>query len=146
MPSDVYANAKLLMATDSLGWTNPAVPFRAMLVGAGYSYNHTHQVVADVVAHEVSSPSYNRVDVLDRVAFLDLPGDRALLDARNPLFPLLDGVTPAGLIIYRRVGADDSTPSDDPLICFIDFPPATANGDNFLVEFDTAGVIILTQC
>lgn len=146
MASNVYANAKLLMATDSLGWVNPLVPFRAMLMGIGYTYNHVHTTVADVVANEVSSPSYARIDVLDRTASLDLPGDRALLDARNPLFPALSGVSPAGLIIYKQVGGDDSTPSNDPLVCFIDFAFTSTDGTNFLVELDPDGAIALTEC
>ena len=32
MSSEVYVNAKYLMATDSLGWTQPSVVFRVLLV------------------------------------------------------------------------------------------------------------------
>lgn len=146
MPSDVYANAKLLMATDQFGWVDGAVVFRAMLVGNAYAFNHVHTTVADVVSHEVSSPSYGRVDLGYRTVSLDIANSRALVDAANPVFPLLSGVSPAGLIVYKQVGPDDSTPSDDPLVCFINFPVTSTNGDNFMVEFDPYGVLALTVC
>lgn len=146
MPSAVYANAKLLMATDSLGWVTATTPFRGLLVGAGYVFNHVQTTVADILVHEVSGGNYARADVLSRTAVLDLGGNRALCKAANVLFPLLTGVTPSGLIIYKQIGGDDLTPGNDPLICFIDFPTTPATGLNYLVEFDADGVFALTQC
>lgn len=146
MASDVYANAKLLAATDQLKWVDPAATFRALLVGAAYTYSHAHTYVADVVTSEVAGGTYTRVDVVGRTAVLDLGGNRALLKATNLLFPALNGVTPSGVIIYRQVGGDDSTPSNDPLTVFVDFPTTAANGNNFLVEFDPDGIFTLTFC
>ena len=146
MASRVYANAKYLAATDSLGWANGAAVFRGMLVGASYSFSHVQGTVSDVLAHEVSGGSYARVDIAGRSVSLDLAGDRALCRANSPVFPLLAGVSPSGLIIYRQVGGSDSTPSNDPLICFIDFPTTPATGLNYLVEFSPDGVFALSQC
>lgn len=105
MASDVYANAKLLMATDKLGWVNPVVPFRAMLVGAGYTYNHTHQTVADVVAQEVLSPSYSRIDVLDPQA--DPP---KLFDPDETKYECEDGDTETPQ--HQASGLDPQTDPD----------------------------------
>lgn len=146
MASEVYANAKLLMATDSLGWVSPSVVFRGLLVGAGYVFNHVQTTVADILASEVSGGTYARVNVTGRTATLDLPGNRALCKANNVLFPLLTTVVPSGLIIYKQVGGDDLTPGNDPLICFVDFPTTPATGLNYLVEFDADGVFALTKC
>jgi hypothetical protein len=146
MSSEVYANAKYLMATDALGWIQPSVVFRALLVGASYTYNHVQTTVADILAFEVSGGSYARVTVGSRTVVLDLSGDRALCKCANPLFPLLSGVTPSGLIIYKQVGGDDLTPGNDPLICFIDFPTTAATGLNYLVELDVDGAFALTKC
>lgn len=146
MSSAVYANAKLLMATDSLGWTNPAVVFRCLLVGPGYSFNFVQATVADVLLHEVSGGTYTRIDLTGRTATLDLGGNRALCDANSAIFPLLSGVTASGLIIYKQIGGNDLTPGDDPLICFVDFPTTAATGLNYLIEFDPDGVFALTQC
>jgi hypothetical protein len=144
--SRVYANAKYLAATDSLGWANGVAVFRGLLVGASYSFNHVQTTVADILAHEVSGGSYARVDITGRTAILDLAGDRALCRANSPVFPLLSGVSPSGLIIYRQVGGSDATPANDPLICFIDFSTTPATGLNYLVEFSPDGVFALSQC
>ncbi len=146
MASDVYANAKYLMATDSLGWVNASNTFRAMLVSDSYSYSHAQTYVADVIASEVSGGNYDRIDVVNRTASLDLAGDRALLDADDLLWSGLTGVIASGVVIYRRIGVDDSTPSDDPLLCFIDIPTTAADGTNFLVELDVDGAVALTVC
>lgn len=146
MSSEVYANAKLLMATDSLGWVNGSAIFRGLLVGASYVFNHVQTTVADILAHEVSGGTYARVNVTSRTATLDLSGNRALCKANNVLFPLLTVVVPSGLVIYKQIGGNDLTPGDDPLICFVDFPTTPATGLNYLVEFDADGVFALTQC
>jgi hypothetical protein len=146
MPSEVYANAKLLMATDALGWTRASYTFRGLLVGVGYAFNATHTYVSDVAGQEVSGGTYARVSITGRSASLDLGGNRALLRANNPLFPALSGVTPAGLVIYRQVGGSDVTPGDDPLVCFTQFVPTPATGLNYLVEFDSDGIFALGQC
>jgi hypothetical protein len=148
MASNVYAHAKYLAATDNLGWGNPARVFRGMLVTAGYTFNHVHTHVSDVVASEVMHASYSRVTIAGRTVTLDLPGDRALLNADDALFTDLAVVIPSGLIIYKQIGGNDLTPGDDPLICFVDFPPTPASGAGFtfLVEFSPSGVLALTAC
>ena len=148
MASDVYANAKYLAATDSLEWGDGAKTFRALLVDDTYTFNHVQTTVADVLGYEVSDPSYSRQDVVGRTVSLDLPGNRALLDATDVVFTDLGVVIPSGLIIYKQFGGDDTTPGDDLLICFIDFPPTPASGSGFtyLIEFDPDGVIALTTC
>ena len=146
MASAVYANAKLLMATDSLGWVSPSTVFRGLLVKPTYAFNHVQTTVADVLGSEVAGGTYARADITGRVATLDLPGNRALCRAANVVFPLLSGVTATGLIIYRQIGGNDLTPGDDPLICFVDFPTTAATGLNYLIEFDPDGVFALTQC
>lgn len=148
MSSAVYANAKLLMATDSLGWVSPSVVFRGLLVGSVYAFNHVQTTVADILGFEISGGTYQRVGILNRSAQLDLAGNRALCRADSVVFPLLSGVSaaPSGLIIYKQVGGNDVTPGDDPLICFIDFPTTPPTGVNYVIEFDPNGVFALTQC
>jgi hypothetical protein len=146
MASDVYTIAKFLLADGSLGWTDGAAVFRGMLVGAGYTYSNVHATVSDVVSFEVSDASYGRVDITGRTSGIDVPLDRGILDAANPIFSSLDVVSPSGLIIYKQIGGDDLTPDNDSLVCFVDFPTVTADGRNFLVELDTAGLIALTTC
>jgi hypothetical protein len=146
MTSEVYANAKFLMATDSLGWVNPGVVFRGLLVDASYVFNHVQTTVADILGSEVSGGTYQRVPITNRTVALDLSGNRALCKAANAVFPLLSGVTPSGLIIYKQTGGTDLTPGDDPLVCFVDFPTTPSTGLNYLVEFNADGVFALTKC
>ena len=146
MASAVYANAKLLLASGTLGWPQPSAVFRALMVGPAYTFNHVQTTVADVLGYEVSGGTYQRMDVGSRTVTLDLPGNRALCRASGVRFPALNGVTPAGLIIYKQVGGDDSTPGNDPLVCYIGFPATAASGLDYLVEFDPDGVFALTQC
>ena len=148
MSSEVYANAKYLMATDSLGWADPLAVFRGMLITPMYSFNYAQTTVADVLSHEVSGTPYTRQDITGRGVSLDLGGDRALLDAGSTLFEKPAGFTTQGLIIYKQYGGNDETPGTDQLVCFIGFPdPVTLNGSaDFLVEYDTDGVIALTTC
>lgn len=146
MPANVYTHAKVLLAQDRLRWSVGTEVFRALLVGAGYVYNSAHRYVSDVLSAEVSGGTYARVDVTGRVVNADYLGDRALLDADNVVFPALSGVLPAGLIIYRRVGTNDATPGDDPLVCHLGFGLTTTTGQPFMIEFHADGVVGISTC
>jgi hypothetical protein len=146
--SDVYTNAKFLLAKGTLGWIDTAEVFRALLVSSTYTYNAAHVSVADVLAFEVSGNNYSRIDVTNRAAAIDVSGDRALLDADDLVFEEVDvtGLV-GGVIIYKRFGMDDSTPLSDPLVCFLSVTPVSLSGGDgvrFKVRFDTDGVVALT--
>ncbi len=144
MPSGVYTRAKYLIAAGDLDWDSSSIVVRALLVAPAYTFSASHQYVSDVLANEVSDASYSRVTVATRATSLDLGGGRALFDADDPVFSGLDVVTVAGVVLYQQVGGDDSTPANDPLICFIEVSPSvTADGSNLLVEFDSDGLIQL---
>jgi len=140
MSSAVYTNAKYLMLANTLQWAAPAVVFRAMLVTDSYVYNSAHVSVSDVIGYEVSSSSYARVDVTSRTVTRDIGGDTASARAASVVFPVLYNCTPSGCLIYRRGGANDDTPSDDYLVCFVDFPAVATVQADFIVEFGAAGV------
>jgi len=113
-----------------------------MLVAAGYIFNAAHTTVADVLAFEVVGGTYARQDVVSRTVAIDLMGDRALLRAASTLFPALSGVTPAGAILYRQVGGDDTTPGNDPLVAHLGFvAPISTTGRDLLVEYPTPGAL-----
>jgi hypothetical protein len=65
---------------------SPSTVFRCLLVGVSYSFNHVQTTVADILGYELSSPSYARVNIQNRTATLDLPGNRALCKAAYPSF------------------------------------------------------------
>lgn len=145
--AEVYTNAKYLAAIDQLEWVDGAVTFRAMLMGTGYTFSAAHIYVSDISASEVSDASYARVDVTSRSVSLDLGGARALLDAADVTFSSLDNITAGSMVIYKQVGVDDSTPTDDPLICYLEFTPTQSpTNQDLRVEFDPDGVVELTTC
>lgn len=146
MAAQTYTQAKVLLAQDRLKWSAPGEVFRALLVGVSYAFNPAQRTVADIIAAEVSGGTYARVTVTGRAVIADWTGDRALLDADNIVFPALGGVTPKGLVIYKRVGADDQTPGDDPLICYLGFGLTPTNGQSFMVELHPDGAIAISTC
>lgn len=142
MASAVYTAAKYRMLNDTLHWSSSSTTFVAMLVGSGYTYNSAHRTVADV-SGEVVDASYARVGVTGRTVYRDVSGGSAQARAAAVSFPALSGVTPSGCVIYQRVGTDDTTPSDDPLVCFLDFTDIAADGTDFIVEFPALGMFAL---
>lgn len=109
-----------------------------------YVFNAVQQHVSDVLADEVVGGSYARVDIVNRTGSFDMGLGRGVFDADDAVFPTLTGVTAAGLIIYRQIGVDDSSPDNDPLVLYYDFAPYVANGNNLKFEFSTQGLAYLT--
>jgi hypothetical protein len=136
----VYTIAKYNLALGQLGWVNGTTIIRALLVGDSYVFNPAHSYVSDIAAHEVGGGTYARQSVGGRAVYLDLAGDRARIDANDVVFPALSGVNPSGMILYKQVGGNDLTPADDFLVCFVDAPTAVPTGQNYVVEFDPAGI------
>lgn len=143
MPSGVYGVAKYRVGTGAFQWAGSFV--RVLLVGPTYTFSNAHRVVADLLGHEVSDPSYARQTLGGRAVQYDIPLQRGLFDAEPTRFQELDGVSVAGAVLYERGGADDSTPTDDFLICYLEFPSTfVADGTDLLVRYDAAGIITLT--
>ncbi len=144
--SGIYNITRGLLAQGTLGWSLPASVFKAILVGTSYSFNTGHRYVSDVLAHEVTSPTYARQVLEGRRGFYDDPFSRGVLDADPTSWVGLDGVTPAGVVIYKQVGLNDNTPADDPLVAFYNFTPVAANAsETFQVEYHSTGLIHLTD-
>lgn len=141
----VYTQAKMRLAQGLLRWETGNI--RAMLMSSMYAYNFVHQRVSDIVANEVSGGTYARVDVPLRELRVDVLGNRVLLWAPHIIFPELSGVAPRGMVLYEQGGPDENTPNDDWLVAYLDFGGvATTTGLDFLVEFDSEGVIAIQDC
>lgn len=114
----------------------------------------THAFVGDVLngtaANEFGDTNYTR-------QALDLPDtrqdntvDQAQWDGADITWNSLGGTeTIQGVIIYKQVGADDSTPADDPIIRIIDDTddpdlPKPTNGSDIVVSWDASGIITMT--
>ncbi len=139
----VFNIAKGLIADGSLVWPNATQVFRAMLMSPAYVFNAVQQHVSDVIADEVAGGSYARVSIVGRTGSFDMGLGRGVFDADDVVFPELTGVTAAGLVVYRQVGGDDTTPDNDPLVFYYDFVSFVANGNNFKFEFSTQGLAYL---
>lgn len=116
----------------------------------------THEFVSDVLdggttAQEFGGSGgtgYSRKDVTTTTVTQDNTNDRAVYDSDDFVWSSLDGETIQGAIVYKQVGADDTTPGDDPIIQLYDdsmsdvsdFPLPT-NGSEIQVLQDTAGVL-----
>jgi hypothetical protein len=144
MPSGVYGIAKYRIGLGSMAWASGAV-VRAMLMGPAYTFSASHRYVADVLANEVVDASYARQPLTGRTTSFDIPLSRGLLSAEPTRFSSIENVTVLGAVLYERIGTSDSTPGDDPLICYLEFPsPFVADGTDLLVRYDPQGVITLT--
>lgn len=98
---------------------------------------------------EVSVASYARQTVATKAVNIDDANDRVEFDFDNVSFGALEtGQTVDALIFYQETGGDDTTPEDDPLICYIDTAtglPAVLGGGTFSVTIDAEGLIQFAQ-
>ena len=112
-----------------------------------------HAYVADVldgvVAAEFGDTNYTRLDVPTRSTRQNNTADQAEWDAGDVTWSALGGTeTIQGAIIYRQVGADDTTPADDEIIRIIDDSteadlPLATNGSDVTIAWDASGIATL---
>lgn len=112
-----------------------------------------HEFVADILdggttAQEFGGSGYSRKTLANQATSQDNTDDEAVFDADDLSWSALDGETIQGIIIYRQVGGDDTTPTDDDVITvkdnsqIADFPLDT-NGGEVNISFDSEGIITL---
>lgn len=143
MASGVYNLAKGRLGDGTIDWDGSAT-FRVLLVDSTYTFEPDNQFVSDVSAKEIAPSGYARQTLTGRTVTVDQTNDRAVYDATDTAFGALGtGATIGGAIVYQRVGADDSTPSDDILIAFLDCPDAPTNGGTITVQYAATGVFYL---
>lgn len=125
----------------------------------GYTFDpSTDEFVADVLdggttAEEFGKSGgtgYSRQDVTTTTVTEDNTDTEAEFDADDVVFSGVDGATVQAAIIYKQVGADDTTPGDDPIIQIYDdnqgdvtdFPIPT-NGSDLTIQFDPEAILTL---
>ena len=139
-----YARARQLLATGTLGWTTTSTVFRCLLVAPSYVYSAYHATVADILAHEVDAPSYSRATVTGRSVVPESAG-QTLFRCEPVTFPELSGVVIGGAVVYRRVGPDDSSPSNDDLVLYHGFDPITCVGQDLQFVYDVAAASLTSS-
>lgn len=98
---------------------------------------------------EITVASYARQTVASKAVNIDDANDRVEWDFADISFGNLEtGQIVLALIFYIQTGGNDSSASDDPLVCRIDTAtglPATLGGGAFNVTIDTEGFIQFSQ-
>src|SRR5690348_10717603 len=145
MASIVYNRAKAGFGDGTLDWDSGSQVYRVMLMGTGYTPNADHDYVSDISANEISSGGYVRKTLSGRTVTLDDTNDRAIFTATNVTWTALTGHTIAYVVVYLQVGGDDSTPSDDILVCCLDPADQVTNGGDITAVWNvTTGLFTLS--
>lgn len=71
-------------------------------------------------AQEFGGTGYTRKTLNNKAVTQDDADDEGVFDADDLSWSSLDNETIQGVIIYKQVGGDDSTPADDPVISVFD--------------------------
>lgn len=107
----------------------------ALLV-SGYTLDGDgHTLLSDVVANEISDPSYSRQTLTGKTVTPDGAGV-GKFDAANITFSNLSGTDPNYLILFD----DTSITPLDPLICAMELTTAT-NGGDYIISWNAAGIM-----
>lgn len=144
MASRVYNKgmAKLLDSTIDLA----SDVIRVLLVDSTYTFDPDHDFVDDVSGDEIAVSGYARATLASKTLTEDTANDRFKFDATDVAFgTLASGATVGGAVIYRQTGGDDSTPTNDELICFLDFSDTPTNGGSFTLQFHADGIFYTTS-
>jgi hypothetical protein len=147
--STVYARGLQNAFQGNYTWLNDT--FRVALIDDTTAYSPspgTELYVDDVLdggttATEFSDASYSRQTISTDVNDVgnDSGNTQVFVEADDVVFPNLTGGTVQGVLVYKQEGGDDTTPSDDYLIAYLDGPdyPASTNGEDFVVDFADDG-------
>lgn len=121
-------------------------PIFAMLVNSTYfalsaAAQKAFDFRNDVTTYEITGTGYTAGGAALASLTLNASGDYYIWDAADPSWTTAT-ITARGVILFKRVGADMSTPADDPLICSLDFgADKVSTAGTFQVIFDAGGII-----
>jgi len=122
-----------------------AADLRVLLLNSGYTFSKAHNVVADVVANEISVAGYARQTLANKVVVEDDTNNRAYLDADDSVFPsMAAGQTIGGAAIFRHTGSDATAA----LIVFVDVADVATAGTAFTLTWaapGSGGILYLYQ-
>lgn len=111
-------------ALSGLNWTSDVLRVLLERSTSTYTPDPDHQDVADFTGGggvEISVASYARQTLGGKAVAADDTKNQLEFDANDVAFGNLEaGQTVRGLLVYKQVGGDDTTPADDPLIFYDD--------------------------
>jgi len=148
-------NFKEQLAEGQFDFTSDTVKVALISDNTSYTFSpDSDTFVNDVLdggttAEEFAGTGYSRQTLSNITVTQDDADDEGVVDADNVTFSGIDGDTIQGILIYKQVGGDDSTPGDDPIVAVLDDDsagsladlPLTANGSDVQITFDTEGVV-----
>lgn len=147
MASAMFNKGKTAILDGSIDLLTGVV--RAMLMKSSYSPNVDHDYVSDVSADEIytsGTNGYTRQTCASKTVTEDDTNNRAVFDCADQAFgSITTGVTIGGVLYYLQTGGDDSTPSNDVLLCYTEYSAGIpTNGAAFTNTVNSSGVFYLS--
>lgn len=154
MANLVYNKFRELLSAGSINWTSDVFRVLAVRSTSTYVPAQTHDFVSDFTGNggvECSVASYSRKTLASAAVSRDNATPRIELDCADIDFGALEsGQTISALVIYKQTGGNDASPSDDPLVAWIDTAsgspglPVVLNGGTVSITIDAEGLLQLT--
>lgn len=150
-------HAKQQYLEGEIDWLNDTINVALVADSVAYSMDiDNHEFVGDVLdggttAEEFDTAGgtgYSRQTVANTTTTQDDTDDEGVADGDDVTFPGLDGATIQGVLVYKQVGGDDTTPGDDPILYYLDDSdisdlPKQTNGGDITVQWAAEGIVNL---
>lgn len=148
MANTIY-NSFLDALNDSIDWSTAVIRVALERSTSTYSVDPDHDFVSDLSGFvEITVASYARVTVAGTKT-KDDTNNWIKYDLADAAFGSLEsGQTVKAIVLYVQTGGNDASPSNDPLIAYIDTAdllPAALAGDDFTVTWNSNGLFTLAQ-
>lgn len=115
----------------------------------------SHNFVSDVLdggttGEEYDDSGYSRQALSSQAVNTDDTNDQSEFDASDTTFSSIGSATGGqvveAILVYKQVGADDTTPGDDPIIAVYDDSNVSdlekqTNGEDFTIQWDAEGLL-----
>lgn len=151
-------NFKYELLNGTIDWVNDDIKVALGNDSTAYTFDQVnHQYVNDVfdggsTAEEFGAGSgtgYSRQSLANATTSQDDTDNEGVADGDDVTFSGLDGATIQFIMVYRQVGADDTTPGDDEILAIYDDDsagsladlPLTTNGGDVTISWDSEGII-----
>jgi hypothetical protein len=150
--AEIVFNRHKKLAGDNY-WASGSLVFRCLTFSAateGTTNNPDRNFVNDVIlgangGTENTGTGYTRKDCTSRTSTQDDTNNRAVLSLATITWTGANWGTTVALGFYQRIGADDTTPADDPLVAWYTTGfPVTTNGGDLSITLGAAGAITIS--
>jgi len=147
-------HAKQQYLNAAIDWVNDTIRVALISDNTAYSLDiDTDEFVDDVFASadefgDNGGTGYSRQTVANASTSQDDTDDEGVADGDDVTFSSLDGETIQGVLVYKQVGGDDTTPGDDPVLYYLDDSdvsdlPKNTNGGDITVQWAAEGIVNL---